>query len=385
MEKVYLLSAAQTPFGRLEKSGRDLLVEACVRAIECAGITPKDIDAGYVANSFGFVEWQSHYGPILMSTLGNPDAPCMTVASACASGSSALHEAYMGIAGGFYDCVLVAGFDRIEVKDTTKLTTYFTMGCDRVFEAENGATFPGLYALMASEYIMRYGATEEDLAHIAVKNHSNALRNPVAHIQKKISVEDVMNSPYIARPLKLLDCCPFSDGAAAAVLCSEGFIRRFRGERIRVVASSLTGGEITLHTRGDFTTIPSAVRAGKDAFRQARFTRKDIDMLEVHDCFTIAEAIALEDLGFAERGKGAFLAREGVTAIDGDIPVNPSGGLKAKGHPVSATGVAQVVEVYEQLMSLAGGRQINGAEVALTHNVGATGGSCAVHIFRRVK
>lgn len=383
MRRVCLISAAQTPFGRATKSGRELLVDACAKAIDIAGIFPKDIQAGYVANCFGFLELQSHYGPILMSTLGNPEAPCTTVASACASGSSALREAYMAIAGGFYDCMLVSGFDRFDVPDTTKATTYFTLGCDRVFEAANGATFPGLYALMAAKYIERYGATEEDLAHIAVKNHKNALDNPVAHIKKRITVEDVMRSPYVARPIKFLDCCPFSDGAAAAIVCSEEFAKTRAKERIDILASARYGGDITLHARSDVTSIGSAVKAGQEAFKQAKLEHKDIDFMELHDCFTIAEAIALEDLGFAERGKGARLAREGVTEIDGKMPVNASGGLKAKGHPVAATGFAQLVEVYEQLMSLSGKRQVKGAETALTHNVGATGGSCAVHIFRR--
>jgi len=383
MDKVHLISASQTPFGRATKSGRELLVEACAKAIDVAGISPKDIQAGYVANCFGFLEWQSHYGPILMSTLGNPDAPCTTVASACASGSSALREAYVGVAGGFYDCVLVSGFERFGVTDTTKATTYFTLGCDRVFEAANGATFPGLYALMASKYFEKYGATEEDLAYIAVKNHRNALDNPVAHIRKAITVEDVMRSPYVARPIKVLDCCPFSEGAAAAIVCSEGFAKKHAKERIEVLASARTGGDIALHPREDIASIDSAVRAGRDAFKHAKLERKDIDLLEVHDCFTIAEAMALEDLGFVGRGDGARLARDGVTEKDGRIPVNTSGGLKAKGHPVAATGVAQLVDVFEQLTSQAGKRQVKGAETALTHNVGATGGSCAVHIFRR--
>lgn len=385
MHRVCVISAEQTPFGRSEEPGREMLIDAASRAVTSAGISPKDVQAGYVSTCFGFLEMQGHYGPLLMSALGIPEVPCTSVESACASGSSAIREAYMSIAGGFYDCVLVAGFERVMHLDTLKATTYFTMGCDRVFEGVHGATFPGLYAVMARAYFDRYGAAEEDLAHIAVKNHANAMDNPNAHLKKRIDVGDVMRSPYVASPLKLYDCCPFSDGAAAALLCSEGFARRYAQEYIEVVSSARSGGPLALHDGADLTSIPSAVRAGAEALARSRMERRDVDLLEVHDCFTIAEAVALEDLGFAPRGEGASLAREGVTLRDGDLPVNTSGGLKAKGHPVGATGIAQVVEVVDQMFCRAGRRQVDGATTALTHNVGATGGSCSVHIFRRVR
>jgi acetyl-CoA C-acetyltransferase len=232
----------------------------------------------------------------------------------------------------------------------------------------------------------KYGTTEEQLANVAVKNHENALYNPNAHFHKKITVDDVMNSVVVASPLKLFDACPFSDGAASAVLCSEEFLRKMNGhasEAIKIVASGRAGGTGALHQRPDLTTLNAAVLAGREAFKQANLGPKDIDFLEVHDCFTIAELVALEDLGFYPRGQAAKATEEGETKRNGETPVNPSGGLKAKGHPVGATGVGQVVEVYDQLNDRAGQRQVNNARVALTHNVGATGGSCAVHIFEK--
>ncbi len=230
----------------------------------------------------------------------------------------------------------------------------------------------------------RYGTTEEQLANVAVKNHENALSNPNAHLHKKITVDDVMKSPVVASPLKLFDACPFSDGAAAAILCSDDFLKmknRNTSEQVLIRGSGRAGGTGALFQRDDLTTLNAAVLAGREAFKMAGMSQKDIDFAEVHDCFTVAELIAEEDLGFAKRGEAAKLTQQGYTKIGGELPVNPSGGLKAKGHPVGATGVGQVVEVYEQLHGKAGSRQVNGARIGLTHNVGATGGSCGVHIF----
>jgi acetyl-CoA C-acetyltransferase len=386
MRNVYVVSAEMTKFGKSALSARELALEASKRAILEAGIKPNDIQAGFVANAFSLSEKQGHLGPIIMSGLGIPDAPASTIESACSSGASAIREAWVNIGAGIYDCMLVVGVEKVSQLDTITATTYFSFGSDYIFEGACGASFPGLYGAIARAHMNKYGTKEEELANVAVKNHENALLNPNAHLHKKITVEDVMKSPVVASPLKLFDACPFSDGAAAALLVSEEFLKKMNGQfstKIKIVASGRAGGTGALFQRAELSSLNAAVLAGREAFAQAKLSPKDIDFLEVHDCFTIAELVALEDLGFYERGKAAKATAEGDTRIGGELPVNPSGGLKAKGHPVGATGVGQVVEVFEQLNNLAGERQVRDSRIALTHNVGATGGSCAVHIFEK--
>lgn len=385
MRNVYLLSADMTKFGKLPLTARELALEASKKAIQEAQILPSDIQAAFVANAFSITEKQGHLGPIVMSGLGVPDVPASTIESACASGASAIREAWINIGAGIYDCMLVVGVERVSQLDTITATTYFSFGSDFVFEGACGASFPGLYGAIARSHMTKYGTTEEQLANVAVKNHENALSNPNAHLHKKITVDDVMKSPVVASPLKLFDACPFSDGAAAAILCSDDFLKAKglkSADQIRIRASGRAGGTGALFQRDDLTSLNAAVLAGREAFKMAHLTQKDIDFAEVHDCFTVAELIAEEDLGFAERGKAAKFTEEGQTKIGGELPINPSGGLKAKGHPVGATGVGQVVEVFEQLHGRAGARQVKDARTALTHNVGATGGSCGVHIFQ---
>ncbi|MFQ5710731.1 MAG: thiolase domain-containing protein [Candidatus Geothermarchaeales archaeon] len=384
MRKVYVLGVGQTRFGKLRETAREATVTAAREAIECAGVEARDIGAAFVTNAFGIVEKQAHLGPIVMSALGVPEVPATTVESACASGGSALREAYVNVAGGFYDVVLAAGAEKVSQLDTLTATTYFSYGSDYLMEGGNAVCFPGLYATMATAHMNKYGTTEEQMAAVAVKNHGNAMHNPKAHFHKAITIDDVLNSMVVTSPLKLFDCCPFSDGAAAVILCSEEVAKKHADTPIEVIGSGRAGAPGALHDREDLTAISSTVLATKQALEQARLTLKDIDFAEVHDCFTIAEIMATEDIGFVDKGEGGRAAEEGLTKIDGEIPINPSGGLKAKGHPVGATGLGQIVEVYEQLMGEAGRRQVEGAEVALTHNIGATGGSCAVHILRRV-
>ncbi len=387
MRSVFLLGAGITKFGKSALSARELALEASKRAILDADVSPADIQAGFVANAFSLSEKQGHLGPIIMSGLGIPDAPASTIESACSSGGSALREAWINIGAGLYDCMLVTGVERVTHLDTITATTYFSFGSDYIFEGACGASFPGLYGAIARAYMSEYGTTEEQLANVAVKNHANALSNPIAHLHKKITVSDVMKSPVVASPLKLFDACPFSDGAAAVILCSEDFLRNKKGktnEQVVIRGSGRAGGTGALHQRSDITSLNAAVLAGREAFARAGMSQKEIDFAEVHDCFTVAELVAEEDLGLVPRGQAAKMTEEGFTRIDGELPVNPSGGLKAKGHPVGATGIGQVVEVYEQLHEKAGGRQVKDARKALTHNVGSTGGSCAVHIFELV-
>ena len=365
----------------MNETAREAGARVAFEAVRNAGLSPKDIQLGIIGNVFGMVESQGHVGPLIMTSLGIPQVPSLTVEAACATGSVAFRQAYLAIACGAYDIALAVGTERTTQMDVFIATSYFAMGSDFTYEGRNGITFPGLYALMATSYIHKYGATEERFAHIAVKNHANGAKNPKAHFQKEITVEDVMSSRMVAWPLKLYDCCPFSDGAAAAVLMSEEKAKEHGVEGIKVLGSGRAGMIAALHDREDLTRMESAYLAGKEAYKQAGIKPKDVDFAEVHDCFTIAEAIALEELGFVERGEGAKTAEEGLTTLDGQIPVNPSGGLKAKGHPVGATGLGQIVEAYDQLLGRAGARQVKNAEIGLTHNVGATGGTAAVHIF----
>lgn len=384
MNKVFLIGAAGTKYGKSNLTARDLSMLASKHAIESSGIKSHDIQAAFVANAFGMAEKQGHLGPLLMSSLGIPHVPSSTIEAACCSGGSAFREAYVNVASGFYDVMLVTGTEKVSHLDTLTATTYFAYGGDYLFEGNSGASFPGLYAAMARAHMHEHGTTEEELAAVAVKNHNNGIFNEKAHLQKKITVDDVLKSPVVADPLKFFDSCPFSDGAAATIIASEEFMNKNGLEKkVSIKGSGRSGGSGSLHTRDNISSLESTIKASREAFGQAGINVKEIDFAEVHDCFTIAEIIAMEDLGIFEKGQASKAVVEGRTAINGEIPINPSGGLKSKGHPVGATGVGQIVEVFDQLTGNSGKRQVNDARIGLTHNVGATGGSCAVHIFER--
>ncbi|MDP9290603.1 MAG: thiolase domain-containing protein [Thermoproteota archaeon] len=382
---VCVLGAGSTKYGKLNEGIIEIALKASIDAIDSAGITPKDIQAGYISNVFGVTDRQVHMAPVIMSNLGLPEVPGLTIESACGSGSIMFREAYANVAAGFYDCILGLGVEKITHTGTIQSTTLFSYCSDFFYEGGNGASFPGLFASIARSYMAKYKASEEDLARVAVKNHENGILNPKAHVRKKITIDDVLKSPVVASPLKLYDCCPFSDGASAIILCSEDFAKKSGRPFIEVIGSGRGASPAAVQGRDDITTIPSTVAAANQAYKMAGITAKDIDFAEVHDCFTIAELIDIEDLGFFKKGAGANAVREGATSRDGEIPINPSGGLKSKGHPIGATGIGQVVEVFEQLTGKAEQRTVRDAEVALTHNFGATGASAAVHIFKRVQ
>jgi len=382
--KVCVLGAGSTKYGKLNDSIIEIALNASKDAIDSAGITPNDIQAGYVSNVFGVADKQVHMAPVILSNLGIPHVPGLTIESACGSGSVMFREAYANIAAGFYDCVLGLGVEKITHTGTTQSTTLFSYCSDFFYEGGNGASFPGLFASIARAYMTSYKDNEEDLANVAVKNHENGILNPKAHVQRKITVDDVLKSPVVASPLKLYDCCPFSDGASAVILCNEEFAKKVGRPYVEVIGSGRGASPAAVQARKDITTIPSTVDAAQQAYKMANITPKDIDFAEVHDCFTIAEVIDIEDLGFFPKGTAVHAIREGATRRNGEIPINPSGGLKSKGHPIGATGIGQVVEVFEQFIGKSGDREIKNAEYALTHNFGATGASSAVHIFRRV-
>lgn len=384
VEKVCVIGAGSTKYGKLQESIADITVQASVDAIESAGIEPKEIEAGYISNVFGVADKQVHLGPVVMSNLGIPEKPSLSIESACGSVSVAFREAFANVAGGFYDAVLVTGVEKVTHTGTEWTTTYFSYCSDFFYEGQAGASFPGLFASMARAYLTEFKATEEDLAMVAVKNHDNGFLNPKAHLRKKITIDDVMNSAVVASPLKLYDCCPFSDGASSVILCNEKFAKQHTKNYIRVIGSGRGGSSAALQGRNHLTTIPSTKIAAEAAYKMAGIKPKNVDFAEVHDCFTIAELIDSEDLGFFDKGKAVDAVRDGKTRLNGEIPINPSGGLKSKGHPIGATGVGQVVEVFDQLTGRAGERTVKDAKIGLTHNFGATGASCAVHIFQSV-
>jgi acetyl-CoA C-acetyltransferase len=384
MEEVWVTGAAMNKFGKMADTGREAAAKVSLEAIRLAGLEPKDIGYTFVSNCFGVSERQAHVGPLINTALGIPEVPSATIESACSSSSAALHEAYVHVAGGFLDAALVVGVEKLSHIETLAATSYFAMGADYAFESRNGATFPGLYAALASAHMHKYGTKPEELGAVAVKNHQNASHNPHAHFQKPITLDTYLQSAPIAWPLRLYDCCPFSDGAAAIVVVNGAKLGRRSSSVPAIIRASARAGSIAaLQDREELTMLPSSHIAGEKAFKAAKVTPQDIDFAEVHDCFTIAEVLAMEDLGFYPKGKAAPASKDGQTAVDGKTPINVSGGLKAKGHPVSATGAAQVVEVYEQFNGRATGRQVKDPEWALAHNVGATGGSASVHIFQR--
>jgi acetyl-CoA C-acetyltransferase len=383
MRDVCVVGVGSTRYGKHDLSARELMTAAASRALQASGCDPDRIASAFFGNAFGVAEKQGHMGPLIMTALGLESKPSTVVETACASGGTAFHHGYREVAGGFSDLVLVGGVERVSMLDTLTATTYFSYGSDYTYEGGTGCSFPGLYATMARAYFDRYGIGERELAHVAVKNHENAMHNPLAHLQKRITLEDVLGSMRVADPLKLYDACPFSDGAAAAILCTRDVAKELTDTPVYVEASQRSGSIAALHDRDDLTTIPGTVAAGQAALAQAKLKVGDIDLFEVHDCFTIAEIAAIEDLGLYPKGKGAQAEVQGDTALGGATPVNPSGGLKAKGHPVGATGVGQVVEVYEQLLGKAGKRQVDDPVRGLTHNVGATGGTVVVNILGR--
>jgi len=382
--KVAVLGVGLTKFGELwETSFTELFVEAGTKAIENANIDGKDIDAIFVGNMSGgrFID-QEHISSLIADYAGLTPIPSTRVEAACASGGLAIRHAIMGIESGFYDIVVVGGVEKMTDVLTERTTQILATAAEQEWEANLGMTFPGLYAMMARRHMHEYGTTREQLALVSVKNHRNAVNNPYAQFRFEITVEDVLNSTVVAEPLRLLDCSPITDGAACLVLASEKKAKEFVDNPVYIIGSGQASSTISLHGRENIAIMDATINAAKEAYKRAGIEAKQIEVAEVHDCFTIAEILAIEGLGFVKIGKGGKATEEGLTEIGGKIPVNTSGGLKAKGHPVGATGVAQAVEITLQLRGEAEKRQVN-ADIGLTHNVGGSGGTAVVHIFSK--
>ena len=379
MRGVSVIGAGMIPFGKYpEKNIADLGWPAVKAAIKDANIDGKRIEAVYSGTARG----GAMVGQRIMGRIGLAGIPIVNVENACSSSSSALAQGVIAVGAGAYDLVLVIGVE--------KLTKFGggTLPLDEDdWEVKLGLSMPALYAMRAQRYMHDYGVKAEQIAGVSVKNRKNGVLNPDAQMRKAVTVAEVMASRMIAEPFTLLQCCPTGDGAAAIVLASDSVARQFRGDPIRVRGSHLTSGKFTAGFR-DMTSPEITVRGAKEIFEEAGLGPEDIDVAEVHDAFSIAEILYYEAFGFCKRGEGTALLESGATQIGGRIPINPSGGLLAKGHPVGATGAAQVVEIVRQLRGEAGPRQVEGAQVGLTHATGGgisgfDHGACSIHIFQR--
>ena len=386
MRKVAIVGVGMTKFGEhWERGFRDLVTEAGVKALEDAGMSGAEISAGYVGTmAAGSLIGQEHTGALIADYMGVNPIPITRVEGACASGSLALRQGIMAVASGMHDVVVVGGVEKMTDLDTAEVSEILGGAGDQEWELFLGATFPALYAMMARRYMHDYGATEEMLASVAVKNHKHGSMNPLAQFQNEITIQEVLDSKMVSDPLKILDCSPLTDGAAAVVLAPLDIAKKYTDTPIEIVASAQASDTITLHNRDSITGVKAARIAAQAAYKQAGVSPSQIKVAEVHDCFTIAELMAIEDLGFFPKGKGGEASLNGETQIGAKIPINTSGGLKAAGHPVGATGIKQAVEIAWQLQGEAGKRQVSGADIGLSHNVGGSGATAVVHIYKRV-
>ncbi|WP_426421745.1 thiolase family protein [Bradyrhizobium genosp. A] len=380
MRPVYVVGVGSTTFGKhLDRSLRSLGAEAVGKALADGGIDRNEIQAGYCGNALGaMLQEETGVGQHVLWEAGMAGLPIINVENACASGSTALHLGWQGVASGLYDAVIVFGVDKAVMPKGTPLK----VGAADM-EVRLGDIFPGYFAMVAQKHMELYGTTLEQQAKVSVKNHDNGCLNPYAEFKKPLTIEEVIGSPMIAEPITLFSCCPNSDGAAAAVLCSEAMMRRLGARPIRIAASVLATG--LYDNQRDFTRWEIEEKAAQQAYAQAGLGPNDLSLVEVHDAFSICEIVHYEGLGLCARGEGGRLIDEGATAIGGRIPVNPSGGLLAKGHPIGASGVGQIAEITWQLRREAAGRQVENARVALAQMMGgskeADARACNIHIL----
>jgi acetyl-CoA C-acetyltransferase len=384
--KVGVLGVGITQFGEIwDKGLRELLLDAQLKALNDSKIAPEQIDALYTGNmASGMMSGQLHLGAMAAENL-NLDKPSIRVEGACASGGLAMRQAVHAIEAGQADIVMVNGIEKMTDVDTGQVTTALMGAGDEELEGFNGLTFPGLYALMANAYQSKYPKLTRDLlAEVAVKNHFHGARNSYCQFKKEITLDTVKKATMVADPLTLFDCSPITDGAASIILASEKVAKEMNTD-VYITGSGLANDTLSLSRRKNLYSIPAGAKAAESAYKQAGITSQHVDFAEVHDCFTIAEIMATEALGFAKPGEAYKLYENKDTYFDGKIPINTSGGLKACGHPVGATGIKQAVEATMQLRGEAKGRQVKNAEVGLTHNVGGSGATAVVHVFRKVK
>jgi acetyl-CoA C-acetyltransferase len=384
MRGVSVIGIGCTPFGKQNGvSITDLAVQACRDALHDAQIPNRLVQAFYLGNFVS--ETLVHQGalaPIVAHRLGCGPIPSTKVEGACASSGIAFRHGVLLVASGLCDIVLTAGVEKMTSAETGAVTEALASAGDAESEMRLGLTFPGTFGIVMRRHMYQYGTTREQVAMVSIKNRRNGSTNPKAHFQKPVVLEEILESRLICDPLRLYDCTPISDGAAAAVLCAAEMATEFSNRPIDVIGSGHAMGPGTLFEMADLTTFEASVAAAQQAYRESGLSPRDIDVAEVHDCFTIAEITATEDLGFVEKGKGGPAVADGLTALDGKLPINPSGGLLSKGHPVGATGLAQVYEIVKQLRGEAI-NQVKDAQIGLAHNLGGTGAVSTVHILKR--
>ncbi|MEW5760381.1 MAG: thiolase domain-containing protein [Candidatus Thermoplasmatota archaeon] len=381
--KVGIVGIGHSKFGRRDDvTVQELAFESFKYAIEDAKIERKEIDALVIGSSPEYHKQRSLPG-VVAEYLGMNPKPVWLTEAACASGSAAIRTAYALIKSGIHDIVCVLGVQKMMELSTPEILALMGRVGDVQWESIFGTTFPGYYAMYANKHMHEFGTTEEQMAMVAVKNHYYGAMNPNALFQKEINIEKVLSSELVAYPLKIFDCCANADGSACIILANEEKAKKISDCVIWFAGLGSASSEFSVLRRKVLSEIPSAVEASRQAYKEAGIEAKDIDVAEVHDCFTIAEILAYENLGFCEKGKGGKFIEEKQSYIGGKVAVNVDGGLKAKGHPVGATGASMVVEIVKQLRGEAGKRQVSGAEIGLTHNIGGIGQYCFVNILRR--
>jgi len=385
MKKVAVVAAGQTPFGTHNgETMKTLFVKAfedALRHLETEIDFQKTEDV-YIGNLGSGGSQLGNPAALLVEHIGLNGVSARRVENACASSGFAFRDAVHSIRNGA-DLAIAGGVEIMNDLPSSHQRYWLGVSGDTEWERTAGATFAGIYALLARRHMHEYGTPREALAQIAVKNHKNAVDNPVAQFRKAVTLDRVLSAPMVANPLGLFDCCPTSDGASVAILASEEYARKLTDEPIWVEGSGAASDYLAIHDRPSLTTFEATKRATHQVLKQSDLSLSDIDFVEVHDCFTIAELLAIEDIGFFEKGLAAQAILDGETSLKGSIPVNASGGLKAKGHPLGATGTGQIAELYKQLRGKAGKRQISDASIGLAHNVGGSGATCAMHILRR--
>ena len=384
MNKVAIVGVGQTKFGRrTDASIKEIAYEAFKEAIEDAGVMRGEIQASIVCSATHYDKQRTPAG-VIAEYLGLNPQPTYNVEAVCASSGVGVRNAWALINSGLHDIVAVVGFQKMTELRSDEVQEVMGRSGDVMWESPFGPTMPSYFATYANAHMNKYGTTEEQLAKVAVKNHFYGAKNPKAMIQKEITVDEVLKSRPIASPLKQHDCCANSDGAAVLILASEEKARKITDTPVWVAGLGLASSPMSLTSRGTtLTSFTCSVEAANQAYKMAGVKPQDINVAEVHDCFTITEIINYEDLGFCERGQGGKFVEEGKTYLDGKIPVNVDGGLLAKGHPVGATGASQLRTLVQQLRGEAGQTQVKGAEVALAHNLGGIGMYCAVTILKR--
>jgi acetyl-CoA C-acetyltransferase len=375
MRDVAVIGIGKTAFGAFaDRDLRSLAVEAGEQCFRDSSVWPSQVESFFLGNFAGpSFTGQNHLAPYVSTALGMTGIPATRVEDACASGGSAFFHAWREVASGMSDIVMAVGVEKMTSRSTAQVTEILAAAGDMSTEGRAGATFPGLFAMIARRHMYQYGTTREHLAAVAVKNHENGALNPQAHMRKPITLEQALAGRPIADPLTIYDCSLISDGAAAVILAPLERVREFTDSAARVLGIAQASDFVALDQKQDITTFPALKAAAHKAYGMAGVGPAQIQFAELHDCFTIAEIIAMEDLGLVERGRGGFFAAEGGTRRDGPLPVNLSGGLKSKGHPVGATGVAQICDVVKELR---GGR-----ELGLAQNLGGSGATCVVSIL----